>query len=70
MGYSLIMDLKDYILLYEFAHFKRLRLFFLSNFPEATFIQGATSIRDSRVVGKYVLYTYPYDVFVLKHMIL
>ena len=32
-----------------FAHFKGLRLLFLSNFPEATFIQGATFIPDSRV---------------------
>ena len=28
---------------------KGLRLFFLTNFPEATFIQGATFIPDSRV---------------------
>ena len=35
---------------YYFAHFKGLPLFFLSNFPEDTFIQGATSIPDSRVV--------------------
>ena len=47
-GYSLIMDLKD--LLDKFAHFKGLRLFFLSNFPESTFIQGATSIMAIRVV--------------------
>ena len=37
------------ILLHKFAYFKGLRLFFLSNFPEAMFIQGATSIPDSRV---------------------
>ena len=35
--------------LHKFAHFKGLRLFFLSNFPDATFIQGASSIPDSRV---------------------
>ena len=35
--------------LHKFAHYKGLRLFFLSNFPEAMFIQGATSIPDSRV---------------------
>ena len=29
--------------------FKGLCLFFLTNFPEATFIQGASSIPDSRV---------------------
>ena len=40
--------------LHKFAHFKGLRLFFLSNFPEATFIQGATSILDSRVCSKIV----------------
>ena len=45
-GYGLIMDLKD---LHKFAHFKGLHLLFLSNFPEATFIQGATFIPDSRV---------------------
>ena len=38
------------LLIHTFAHFKGLRLFFLSNFPEATFIQGATSIPDSRVL--------------------
>ena len=48
-GYSLITDLKDFNLLHKFAHFKGLRLFFLSNFPEAMFIQGATFIPDSRV---------------------
>ena len=32
-----------------FAHFKGLRLFFLSNFPEAMFIQGVRFIPDSRV---------------------
>ena len=31
-----------------------LGLFFLSNFPEATFIQGATSIPYSRVLCFYV----------------
>ena len=41
--------LKKLYILYKFEHFKGLRLFFLSNFPEATFIQGATSIPDSRV---------------------
>ena len=51
MGYSLIMDLKDYILLHEFAHFKGLRLFFLSDFPEAMFILRAMSIPDSRAWG-------------------
>ena len=45
------MDLKDlYFTIHKFAHFKGLRLLFLSNFPEATFIQGAMSILDSRVV--------------------
>ena len=33
----------------KLARFKGLHLFFLSNFPEATFIQGATSIPDFRV---------------------
>ena len=33
----------------KFAYFKGLRLFFLSNFPEATFIQGATPFPDSTV---------------------
>ena len=37
------------ILLHKFALFKGLCLLFLSNFPEATFIQGATFIPDSRV---------------------
>ena len=37
-------------LLHKFAHFKGLRSFLLSNFPEAMFIQGATSIPDSRVL--------------------
>ena len=40
------------ILLHKFAYFKGLRLFFLSNFPEATFIQGVTSIPDSKVATK------------------
>ena len=40
---------KILLLLHKFAHFKGLRLFFLSNFPEAMFIQGATSIPESRV---------------------
>ena len=31
-----------------------LRLFFLPNFPEGTFIQGGTFIPDSRVVGGWV----------------
>ncbi len=31
-----------------------LRLFFLQNFPAATFIQGATFIPDSRVVEFYI----------------
>ena len=31
-------------------------LFFLSNFPGATFIQGATFIPDSRVLGSRVLF--------------
>ena len=57
-------------MLHKFAHFKGLHLFFLSNFPEAMFIQGATSIPESRVVGKYELYTYPYEFYVLKHVIL
>ena len=35
--------------LHKFAQFKGLSLFFLSNFPEAMFIQGATFIPDSRV---------------------
>ena len=35
---------------FYYTHFKGLHLFFLSNFPEATFIQGATSIPDSRVL--------------------
>ena len=48
-GYGLIKDLKDLNLLHKFAHFKGLCLFFLSNFPEAMFIQGAMSILDSRV---------------------
>ena len=43
-GYSLITDLKDSTLLHKFAHFRGLRFFFLSNFLEATLIQGATSI--------------------------
>ena len=52
---TLFQGLRSYyglkrILLHKFAHFKGLRLFFLSNFPEATFIQGATSIPASRVV--------------------
>ena len=34
------------ILLHKFAHYKGLCLFFLSNFPEATFFQGATPILD------------------------
>ena len=50
-GYGLITDL-DLNFLHKFAHFKGLRLFFLSNFPEATFIQGATSIPESRVLYK------------------
>ena len=37
------------MLIHKFALFKGLHLFFLSNFPEAMFIQGATSIPDSRV---------------------
>ena len=34
---------------HKFAHFKGLRLFFLSNFPEAMFIQEATFTPDSRI---------------------
>ena len=49
-GYCLITDLKDLNLLHKFTYFKELCLFFLSNFPGATFIQGATSIPNSRVV--------------------
>ena len=45
-AYGLITDLKDYIRLHIF---NGLCLFFLSNFPEATLIQGATFIPDSRV---------------------
>ena len=56
------MDLKDLqILLHKFTHFKGLHLFFLSNFPEATFIQGAMSIPDSRVMtlhGRHFICTY------------
>ena len=40
--------LKDF-LVHKFAHFKGLRLLFLSNFPEATLIQGFTSITESTV---------------------
>ena len=36
-------------LLHKVAHFKGLCLLLLTNFPEAMFIQGATSIPDSRV---------------------
>ena len=53
-GYGLIMDLKD---LHKFAHFKGLRLFFLSNFSMAKFIQGATSIPDTRVISHNYLLT-------------
>ena len=35
--------------LHKFAYFKELHLFFLSNFPEATFIQGTTFIPESQV---------------------
>ena len=40
--------------LHKFAHFEGLRLFFLSNFPEAMFIQGATFIPDSRVISQFI----------------
>ena len=40
------------ILLHKFGYFKGLQLFFLSNFPEAMFIQGVTSIPDSKVATK------------------
>ena len=33
----------------KFAHFKGLHLFFMSNFPEAAFIQGTTSILYSKL---------------------
>ena len=51
-GYGLIMDLciRLETLLRKFAHFKGLRLFFLSNFAEGTFIQGGMSILDSIVL--------------------
>ena len=39
------MDLKDL----DFTNFKGLRLFFWSDFPEAMFIQVATSLPNSRV---------------------
>ena len=48
-SYYGLKRLKFYYI-HTFAHFKGLPLFFLSNFPEDTFIQGATSIPDSRVV--------------------
>ena len=48
----LLQELKDLDLLHKFAHFKGLRLFFLSKFPEATFIQGVTSIPDSKIATK------------------
>ena len=51
-GYGLITDLKDLILLHKFANFKGILLFFLSNFPEDTFIQATSSIPDSRVLWR------------------
>ena len=38
------------MLLHKFVYFKGLCLFFLSIFPEAMFIQGATSIPEFRVM--------------------
>jgi hypothetical protein len=49
--------------LHKFAHFKGLRLFFLSNFPEAMFIQGATSILDSRVPMPQIIWQYELSSF-------
>ena len=50
--------------LHKFAHFKGLRLFFLSNFSEAMFIQGATSIPDSRVSALHCVVTFNKFLFV------
>ena len=46
-------DFKDLNFLQKFAYFKGLHIF-QSNFPEAAFVQGATSIPDFRIILKAV----------------
>ena len=50
-SYYRLQRLKFY---YISLHILRGYIFFLPNFPEATFIQGATSIPDSRVKGCFL----------------